>query len=497
MSGILCALLLLQDGRSPEFTRYEIARERVGHKVVVDAVLLNPAPVELADAKATVLYFDGDDEIRRSPAVPVPRIPPGKTGSMRIEVAQVPNFSRFEIYLEFRGMTRLYLGGDPTKLPQLRRPSPARLSVESQRILSPAPDLRLAVSVKNGGESESEEPTLALTFGTKRVWVRLDEALPPASLHAYEVVVPGAPAGEPRLSTVSVVTDPLPLGDSAPPGARELALRRCRIDRLSGGTARISGVLSNGHDGAVGQVQAVFKLGRQDVPFNLPGVLKPGESRAFEHYVPDCPPFETAGFSLSFEGASKDAPAPAPPPSARRTGAERVEIGQVRLPAPPERTPEEKAAAAAPPPTGFRAEIRGLLVVDGQLLKNGKYTGDVYLFRVAFTDVKGALAQPTGTFTGTIYDGPKPLKKLQRIITKESWKVESSRVNGTTATETTTAFDRKTGELWVAFHLSEGPFEKPRADLELELEGPAPKPYYVWRGLSDKWQSSPRWPEKK
>ncbi len=504
MSGILAWTLFLaagQDLKTPDFTKYDIARERVGHKVVVDAVLLNPLPTELADAKVTVLYFDGEDELKRSKPVAVPRIPAGKSAAFKIEVEQVPNFTKYEIYLEYRGTTRLFLGGDPTKLPALRRPSPSRLSIEAQRNSYAAGEFRTSLTVKNAGETEADDPTLRLIFTgrtgsvVQQAWVRLAEVSPAASLESFDVVLPGVPEhASVKASLVWVVAEGLSLGDSGGPLSKELILRGCRIDRLSGGVARVSGTLINGFPSAVSGVLASFKLGRLDAAYALPGILKTAESRPFALHIPDCPPIETASFTLGFDSASKEALATAPPPQpqSKLLSTEKIDIGQVRLPAVPEKTVEAKAESA-PVPAGFRAEIRGLLVVDGVMLKGGKYSGDVYLFRVAFTDGKGAAVQPVGTFSGTIYDGPTALKKIQRIITKESWRVEASRVNSQTVADNTIAFDRKTGELWVAFHRSEGPFEKPRADLELDVEG---KGVWSWRGLSEKWQNAPRWPDK-
>jgi hypothetical protein len=353
--------------------------------------------------------------------------------------------------------------------------------------------------VKNAGETEADDPTLRLVFTGRtgmvvhQAWVRLDLELPPATLAGYEVVVPGVPEhASVKATLISMVADGLSLGDSAPALAKEVALRKCRVDRMSAGVARVSGLLFNGMAKPVSGVQAVFQLGRLEVPYALPGVLAPGESRSFEVFVPDCPPIETAGFTLGFEDATKGAVQP-PRATVRRASSEILNVGQVRIPPVPEKTAEAKFVDSATGPQGFKAEIRGLLVVDGILLKNGKYSGDVYLFRVAYMDAKGVAVQPTGTFSGTIYDGTTVLKKIQRIVTKQSWQVDASRVNSQTVADDTMAYDAKTKELWVAFHRSDGPFEKPRADLEFEVPG---KGVWAWTGLSGKWQGAPRWPDK-
>ena len=68
---ILAFLLALQ---APEFTRFEFARERVGHRVVADALLVNLQDADLADARVVVVYFDRDLELKRSKPVVVPRL---------------------------------------------------------------------------------------------------------------------------------------------------------------------------------------------------------------------------------------------------------------------------------------------------------------------------------------------------------------------------------------------------------------------------------------
>jgi hypothetical protein len=503
MSGIWLGLLLasVQESSAPEFTKFDIVRERVGHKVVVDAVLLNPMPAAIEDGKVVVLYFDGDDELKRSAPVPVPKLAPGKSAPFRIEVLQLPNFSRYEIYLQYRGTTRLYLGADPAKLPALRRPSPARLALEGRNDAFAGGVFRSGVVVSNRGETEGDEPTLKLEFCAstgrvlKEAWVPLGPVLEPASEDSFEIAVPGVPAFETvKAALFWRVAAGLDLGDSGSPLSGDLVLLNCKVDRLNGGVARVSGVLLNGRPAAVSKVQANFRLGRLEVPYLLPGVLRPGERRAFQVHVSDCPPLDSAGFSLAFEGAGKEDPAAAPAaiPESKRVSSRSLDVGQVRIPPVPEKSAEVKAAEAGKTPAGYKAEIRGLLVVDGERSAGGKYSGDVYLFRVAFTDAKGLKVQPTGTFTGTIYDGPKPLKKIQRIVARESWKVDAARVNSQTVADNTIACDRKTGELWVAFHRSEGPFEKPRADLEFKVSGMGT---WTWSGLSDKWQNAPRWPE--
>src|ERR1051326_1497909 len=101
-----------------------------------------------------------------------------------------------------------------------------------------------------------------------------------------------------------------------------------------------------------------------------------------------------------------------------------------------------------------KIEIKGLWKVDGISFKQGnstKYSGDTYLLMMAFTDEKGAAWQPTPTMNFVVYNGQEPYKKVQRIITKEQWKAEVSKINKDTVADNTVACDKKTGDLWVAF----------------------------------------------
>src|SRR6185295_14824442 len=50
MTGLLFLLsgIWFQEGKAPEFTKFEFIRERIGHKVLVEGTLVNTAGVELA-----------------------------------------------------------------------------------------------------------------------------------------------------------------------------------------------------------------------------------------------------------------------------------------------------------------------------------------------------------------------------------------------------------------------------------------------------------------
>ncbi len=484
-------LAALQDSKPPEFVKFDVARERVGHRVITDAGLKNPGAAEIANLRLTAIYYDGDRELRRSKPVAIPKIAPGATAAFQIEAEQLPNFSRYEIYLETAGATRLYQGTDVVSLPSLRPAGRASLVLVSHQV-SP-----LTVVVRNPGGSPADEPTAALVFRSggsvvHQARVRLEKAVGPTSEETFEVAVPGVPPhSEVDVAVAWQASDELALPD--PPGIpRDLALRQCRAVRLTDGSARVSGVLANGSTTAVRKVAARFRLGTLDAPYQFPAALKAGESQGFVFYVPRCPPFDALAFDLSFEGAAAGGGEAPAFPSARRTAARRVEGAAVKLPPPPAKTAEEAAlpAEARPPSVGFR----GLLIAEGAYGKGGKYSGDTYLMKMVFLDPKGKPFQPEATISFVLYDGEKQVRRAQRTVTRQSWGVEATRLNGQTAELDSIAFDRKANELWVGIHWTDVPFKKPRADITVELKDGGT---YTFKGVEKDWTTAPQWPDSK
>lgn len=487
---LLVAAFAPQDSRPPDWVKFEIARERVGHKIVVEAALKNVSPVEIAVLKVTALFFDGERELKRSAPVSVPKLAPGATAPVKIEAEQVPNFSRYDLYVETAAATFLYHGTDAAKLPTLRPATGPRLVLASH-VLSP-----LSLVVKNPGGAPADEPTATLTFKSTsggivhQTRLRLEKAVAAASEETFELSVPGAPPH----ATVDVAlawqaSDEIVVADPVG-GAGDLNLRQCRAVRLTDGSARVSGLLANATGGGVKKVSIRFQLGKRDVPYDPPDGLKPGESRPFVFYAPAVPAFDALGFSLSFEGGPAG-PEAAAPPSARRTGSRRLEAERIALPPPPKTVQEAASTEARPPSVG----IRGLLVVEGTYGKNGKYTGDIYLMRMIFLDEKGKAWQPEANVTFTLYDGEKNLKRAQREITRAGWAADAARVNnGQPADLDTIAFDRKTGELWVGIYWSDTAWKKPRADVTVEIKGAGT---YTLKGVEGKWAFAPQWPDGK
>ena len=484
---------LLQDSKPPEFTKFDVARERIGHRVVVDAELRNPGAAELAGLKLTAIYYEGDREVRRSKPVTVAKIAPNAAAAFKIEADQVPNFSRYEVYLEVGASTRCYHGTDAVTLPSLKSPDRASMVLVSQK-LNP-----LSLTVRNAGGIAADEPTAILTFRNgvglivHQIRIRLEKSVAASSEETFEINVPGAPPYASVDATVACqASDEMVLNDP-PGGSGEVVLRQCRAVRLTDSSARVSGTLNNSTSGPVKRIVADFRIGKFEAPYTLPGILKPGQSRAFTFYVEAVQPFDSVSFDLSFEKAAAsetdlDLPAPA---TSRRTSTRRVASDSAKLPPPPPKLVEEAASNELRPPS---VGIRGLLVSEGSLQKNGKYSGDIYLMRMIFLDGKGKPFQPEASVHFILYDGQKEVRKSQRSITKEGWRVDAKEVNGKGLDFDTIAFDRKTNELWVGLHWTDKPFAKPRADITVEIPGVGT---YEFKGVSGDWAAAPRYPDSK
>jgi hypothetical protein len=486
---VLLSSLFLQDSKPPEFTKFEIARERVGHKVIVDGGLKNVGAADLYAVRVTAIYYDVDRELKRSPTGSIAKIASGQAAPFKLETIQLPNFSRFEVYVETASATFLYTGTDEAPMPVLRPSSGARLTLSSHT-LSP-----LTLVVRNGGGAIADEPTAMIAFKdgsgatVHQARLRLEKSIGPATEETFELTIPGLPThASVEVGFSMQASDEITLPD--PAGfARELQVQKCRAVRLSDGSARVSGVLLNATAGNVQRIGLRFQLGKKDVPYDPPGVLKPQETRSFVFYVPSVPPFDTLGFSVSCDTGGTPG-AEVASPSSRRTASKKIDADRIALPPPPKVVQELVTKEARPPSVG----TRGLLVVEGTYGKNNKYTGDHYLVRMLFLNEQGKPYQPDATVTFSLYDADKHLKKATRTITRASWAGDASKVNGSTVDLDTTAFDRKTQELWVCIHWSDVPWKKPKADITVEIPNVGT---YTLKGIEREWEFAPKWPDGK
>lgn len=475
------ALLLAQEA-APTFSKFEFSRERIEHKVVVDAVLVNPYLADLTDVRLAITYFEGDRELRRSKVADLARVPAGGTAPVKIEAVQVPNFDRYELILEHGGTKRLvYTGKESAPLPVLRT-LPARLVLASHQ----AEGGTLRLVVRNVGEREAREPTAVL--GKARL--PLGDAVKPGFEEAYEIS--GAEAGEPRLAWLAAEV-PAPAEPRGEP--KELVLRKVRIVRLTDGSARVTGALKNGHPSAVNKIQVSLQLGKTSFPVPVPGAIKPGAERALDVYVPDCPAFTEFSFGLNYADMAKpEEPPPAKAPVVKKIASR--DVSAELAAAQPVKRLEKEAPAQAGAPKGpaLSVEVKGVQWIKGYVVK-GHYTGDVAYLRLLFRDAEGKPAQPIGSTTVIVYDGEKPYKRVPRNITRDSYKINTAKINADTANHEAVAHDPRTGEVWVGLVRTEGTgFIDLRADVSLTLKEFGT---WIWKGLADPWESPAKGPDKK
>lgn len=493
---LLSGIWFGQDVKAPEFTKFDFVRERIGHKVLVEGTLVNPLGVELADLKLTAIYYDGNRELRRTKTVRIAKIAPGAKSDFTLEADQVPNFTRYELYAEYGPTTRLYMGDEKAPMPALKKAAAANLLVVSSKDSLPKAfpgDVVVTMTLKNDGGNEAEEPVAVLGFkvrGEERlVRVRLGRVVAPGSEDTFEVTVPAMDAytGYEARATFLSVDGPRPQDPS--PGVKEVVVQSLRMIRLADGSGRVSGSFRNGLALTVGEVEATFHIGKSDVPYRLPGTLTPGELRPFEFYFPTCPPFDGgSGYDVAFKEVAKAEPPQAQAaPSARKTGTRTVETRQVKLPPPPAKgqNSDPDLNVKNPKLRDYAVGIRGLMFVEGSYTKGGKYTGDVYLLRLIFLDDDGKPMKPTPTINMTVYNKDQAWGKVQRIVTKEQWGADATKINSGNVADNTIACDKKSGELWVSFVRTDGPAFEPRADMTIVIPDLGT---WSWRGLSGKFE---------
>jgi len=491
---LLSGVLLGQDGRAPEFPKFDFIRERIGHKVIVDGSMLNRGGGDLADVKLTALYYDGNKELRRSKTVRLAKVSAGGRTDFKLEADQVPNFTRYELYVEIGTATHLYSGDEKAPLPALKKAAAANLVMVSSKDALPKSfpgDVVVTIAVRNDGGHEAEEPTAVLGFKVRGqeqlVRVRLDRAVAAGSEDTFEVTIPGMEAYSSYESRVTFLAVDGPRPADPPSGAKEIVIRGLRIVRMADGTGRVTGSFKNGL-AITAEVAATIQIGRTDVPYTLPGTLTPGEVRPFEFYLPSCPSFDGGGgYGVEFKEVAKaEPPAAVRLPSARKTATRAVETRMVKLPPPPVKDKNlDPELGVANRIRDYAVGVRGIMYVQGDYTKGGKYTGDVYILRLIFIDDEGKTMKPTPTINMTVYNKDQPWGKAQRIVSKEMWNVDASKINSLNVADNTIACDKKTGELWVSFVRTDGPLFEPKVDMTIVIPDIGT---WSWKGLSGKFE---------
>jgi hypothetical protein len=488
---MIAFLLLALQEPELKFTKFDSARERVGHKVIADAVLFNGLESDLEELALIVVYYDRDLELKRSKSIPIASLPSGKSVPIKIEVEQLPNFNRYQVYLAGGGGKWLFHGEDVLHPPSIKKKDPAKLEVVEA---GPGAAGEATLVVRNVGQLDALEPTAHVSFdGGAKTRVRLAPSIEGASRDTFLIQVPGAPAARSVQATLAWLAAE---GPSQKDGEmRGVALRRFRTGRLTDGSVRVDGEVGNALDKAVDKVAVTFSIGAKTTVIPVPGTFKPGETRPFQAWVENCPTIDSVSYEVAFESAEKDAKAVAPPklPSSKRLESKGIELAGPKIP-PSAAPPKEVAPPKETPKPELRIELRGLLVAEGYFNKANKYTGDVYFLRVAFLNEKGAIVKPNAEFQIALVKEKADPWKIQRIVTAREWGIDAARINNQTADATTIACDKKTGELWVGLLRTDGGEFAYQSEIKVEIKGEGT---WLWKGLEGKYQAAPRYAERK
>lgn len=487
MIATLLALALAQE-QAPVFTKFAFTRERVEHVVLADVTMHNVTPRQLDFVRVMAVYYDHDRELRRSDVAQILTVASGAETRFRLVAKQVEKFTRYLVLVEHTQGGWVYEGNDPNAPPVPRKRGPAKLALFSQKAVPPPsfPGVaKLTLVVRNEGESEAFDPTADIAFRDasgreiRRVRVILGDVVKGGHEDTFGVAVAGVGAyAKVDVSLVHLQAEGAAWQEAAP-GVKAVEIRRSRLVRLSDGTIRVTGVFQNGMDNSVQNIKAEFTFGPARVTVSVPHVVASGGEWPFEAYVPKGGNLDGASFSLGYDTAG-DKPGSDPP--GREAVASRGESRKFREVAavsiPKQAKVEEKKFEIKRPELSVGAP--GLAVIDGYYLKNGKYSGDIWFVRLKCIDKDGKPARPTGTVWAVVYDGEKPLRKVQRIIKKQSWQLDANRLNAQSARHNVIAYDRKTQELLVALWRTEGTFMKFSCDVELTVRDAG---VWSWKGI--------------
>jgi hypothetical protein len=487
-AALLFASELQAQDPVPEFGKFDLARERIGHRIVADAVLVNPLPTELRDVKVTAIFFDSERELKRSKPVPIDRIAPGGSGGAKIEVAQVPNFSRYEVVVESGGKRWAYAGDDPDRPPVIKLAGTARLVVAGLTESRPASfpgTSTLVLSLRNAGEGVARAPTAVLTYRAKggaavqRVHVRLADTLALDVVDTFEVVVPRVP----EYAVLEVMPAWVARELASPPDSQfendVVAVKQVKVGRLSNGTVLVTGQVRNGLKKTVEKVTVTFALGTREVPLSVAGRIRPGASSPVDFYVPDLGLFDGCSYGLDYSEAADakgDAEVPSQP-TAKRTGS--------------------RKASDVDPAVAQRgrmsAEVRGVKWVEGSQFLAMKGGGDVAFLRVALRDRNSKPVHPVGRISATLYDGAKPAGTPSRLIKDESWSTDVDDLGGFKVPAEAVAYDPATGELWVGLLRGDKAKVQLKADVLLTIDGMG---VWEWKGLEKTLEAPAKPPDR-
>jgi hypothetical protein len=468
----------------PEFTRFELSRERVRHRVVAEGTLANLLAVDLTEVRVTIAFYDGDREVRRSPTAHLGTIAAGRSAALNLETEQVEKFDRFEVLVESADRRFLYRGRDPSRPPELLRAPPPRVEVSSVRDIRPERfpgTVRVTAAVRNAGVVPAREPDLALEFSNppgravRTVRVRLGAAIEPSSEETFEVTVPDCPEYASLRASAACALGDVPIPPDPFQRLPELEIGQCRLVRMTDGSVRVTGMVRNGLSRAVRKVVVTFRLGGTQERFAVDATLGPGEVRAFEGWVARAGAVDGYTYEASFEEAEAGAePAPPARPGVRSLGARRV----------------ESPAASGPRAT---VALRGIAWIRPASARGSRPKADVAFLKLAVRGPEGRSLHPAGTLSFAAQVGGAGLLKGVREIREEAWGRDADELQGPATSAESVAYDPLTGELYVGLIPVEPPGAPVRFDVRLKLDGLGE---WEWKGLQTPFQSEARGPDR-
>lgn len=487
MKVALLLLALASEEGGPVFTRCELSRERVANRVIVQAQIQNTLGIPLNDVRLTFAYYDGDREVKRSRALLIGRLEPGKSAPVNLETEHVEKFDRFEVLLTSGDREFSYEGTDPTQPPKLRKAPPPRLELTAQKDAPPKgfPGTAvLTLTVKNTGTVKAREPVATLIFldraknPVRQAHVQLAGAIEVATEDTFEISVPGCPeyaavqaAVASLASDITTPADPLTIGP-------RLEVGNCTFVRLTDGSVRLRGVLRNGLANAIRKVKVTFQFAGRTHPLQVAGTVPPGSQRNLELYVPECPPVQDYSYNVDLEeipGAEDFEVQPVP--LARRT-ASRV-IRETEL-----------AGTKAPAAT---VELRGLKWVRTSNQPSKRPIPEVVFLRLAVRNRDGKSLHPFGSIAVTIQEGKKTAVPVLRTIKEEHWGLDAEEATAKGVNPEIVAYDPIGGELWVGLLRLEKPGVALKADVTLNIPGVGT---WEWKGLENTFESPAKGPSR-
>ena len=503
MLPLALAFVVSAQDAFPEFTKFDVAREKTFQKTTAEIALQNPLGPPLKNVRLTIIFYDRDLEVRRSATTSLGDLSSNGTKTVTLATLRVPKFNRFDIRLDHDGGRIFYEANADHPIPILKRAPPARLSMILRPPARPASfpaDLTFTAVVRNAGEGEAREPTAVIGFlggPEKLVRVHLADKIEAGSQDTFEVMIPNCPRFESVETSIVWLEEVLRFPVGKLTTALEVQFGRMRLGRLSDGCVVATGAIRNGIPSTIGEIDIVYELQGRQHPCRIPGTVAAAEVRPFRFFIDDAAPKITSfRYTVGFSELGGKAVSTSPAiPRARRTAhaAGTVKVEVAAKPVEQETAAEFLRSAPKGPPV--TVELKGLGWIEGYYLKNGKYTGDVGFLGIVFRDDKRKLIQPTGSVVATLYNGNKLMKRATRPFPKEAWRRDANRMHSKNVSDKAVAYDRKEKMLWVGMARMPGSFEELRADIKVTVKGVG---VWRWTNLKGKsFQRPPRGPDPK